>query len=152
MLMHILPPLEFSLEPNPKLDLFSKPIPPLGFLAQSASAGCTYVLSQSSFVNLQVSIANLITRYTFINVYSHDIYIHQVIRLCGHRWCYDSQPFILYRQHANNDWGSRSLSLLSIRRRLTPLFCGKFFSLFIPVTYLLLLVLLGSLHFSRKTI
>ncbi|EZP55116.1 glycosyltransferase [Sphingomonas sp. RIT328] len=75
------------------------------YLFQGASAGCTYVLTRAAAERLRVWLCGV----TFpINIgVSHDWIIYAFFRANRLGWVCDDVAPILYRQHANNVYGSR---------------------------------------------
>lgn len=97
--------------------LLRKDRPPVRFdhLFQTASAGCTYVVTAALF--------DLVTRklaeQPVLKDIAHDILIYAVARSHGMRWVHDRAAHIYYRQHATNLVGSRKgLAGLVARWRL----------------------------------
>jgi rhamnosyltransferase len=82
----------------------SEPQKAYDHLFQSASAGCTYVLSRRSFEMVRDCIAALI--HSAPRTCSHDYLIYALVRSAGMTWSIDNQAKILYRQHSNNDFGA----------------------------------------------
>lgn len=84
-------------------------------LFQTASAGCTYVMSRRLFASLA---NNLATKQDHPDV-AHDILIYAVARSHGFKWVLDRAAHILYRQHSQNLVGSRvGLAGLAVRWKL----------------------------------
>lgn len=112
----------------PRPRLIYKKVLPMSFMTQSASAGCTYVLDQTAFTALNRSLIYLDSVADISNIFSHDVYTHQVIKLFGLAWYYDFLSFVLYRQHSSNDWGASKVSISAIKSRLCILISGSFFN------------------------
>lgn len=74
------------------------------YLFQSASAGCTYVLSASAARIVQDKCADINLDPCFIP--SHDWLIYAICRSNGLRWIADNQSHIFYRQHSANVFGA----------------------------------------------
>jgi rhamnosyltransferase len=72
----------------------------LDYLFQSASAGCTYVLSRQAVVTIQSALDN----YERLppRILSHDYVIYAICRANGLRWIMDDAAYIFYRQHDAN--------------------------------------------------
>ncbi|WP_339688737.1 glycosyltransferase [uncultured Parasphingorhabdus sp.] len=92
----------------------------LDYLFQGASAGCTYVLTRHA--------ASVIARVIkaappFCEAASHDWIIYAICRSRGMDWVRDPVAEILYRQHANNQYGAKrgwydiSAKLSSVRSK-----------------------------------
>lgn len=75
------------------------------YLFQGASAGCTYVLTRAGAARLRSWLRG-VTFPVDIGV-SHDWIIYAFFRASGLGWVCDDVATILYRQHANNVYGSR---------------------------------------------
>jgi rhamnosyltransferase len=73
------------------------------FLFEGGSAGCTYVLEKKLAFHVQSIVKS---RYIdFRNVYWHDWFIYAFARANDYKWVFDSDSYIQYRQHANNEVG-----------------------------------------------
>lgn len=73
------------------------------FLFEGGSAGCTYVLEKKLALHVQSIVKS---RYIdFRNVYWHDWFIYAFARANDYKWVFDSDSYIQYRQHANNEVG-----------------------------------------------
>ena len=86
------------------------------FLFEGAGQGCTFLIP--------VNIFNLIIKFIKENnqklehFYYHDWLVYLLVRSWGFSWYFDKRPSIFYRQHQNNDTGSRG-SLQAITKRLS---------------------------------
>ena len=89
----------------------------LDYIFQSASAGCTYVLSQraAKLVVEQVSGTDI----SHFKQKSHDWLIYAICRSHGLRWFIDRAAHIRYRQHDQNQYGAqRGLAGLGAKMKL----------------------------------
>ncbi|MBT4731382.1 glycosyltransferase [Candidatus Woesearchaeota archaeon] len=68
---------------------------------QTAGPGCTYVFTYK----LYLEFLDLVTCNDMSKVYAHDWMIYHHARRLGYLWSIDSTPYILYRQHCNNEIG-----------------------------------------------
>lgn len=86
--------------------LLRKDHPPAAFdyLFQTASAGCTYVLTARLFETVASKLADNAPNSDI----AHDILIYAIARSHGYAWVQDRAAHILYRQHAGNLVGSRN--------------------------------------------
>lgn len=76
----------------------------LDYLFQGGSAGCTYVLtSRAAAIAAQVMAGAPAFSYDP----SHDWILYAICRSRGLRWVRDPGSEILYRQHANNQYGAK---------------------------------------------
>lgn len=80
------------------------PPAPFDYLFQTASAGCTYVLTARLFETVASRLAANAPNPDI----AHDILIYAIARSQGFAWVQDSAAHVLYRQHANNLVGSRN--------------------------------------------
>jgi rhamnosyltransferase len=92
-------------------------------LFEGAGQGCTFVLTRALFENVQ-SVFRTCPDLTARLIY-HDWAIYALARVRGIAWAFDSEPFIVYRQHADNDTGARH-SLDGIQRRMRLLTNGRY--------------------------
>ena len=83
------------------------------YLFQTASAGCTYVLS----ARLAAIVAEKLADNRPNPDLAHDIVLYAIARSHGFSWSHDYQARILYRQHGENLVGSRA-GLAGIEARL----------------------------------
>ena len=90
------------------------------FLYQSASAGCTYVLTYKLISAFKVFVESHPICYA---VSSHDWLIYAFARFSGFLWFFDDRSFIRYRQHDNNVAGA-NIGIRGFLRRVKPLFAG----------------------------
>jgi rhamnosyltransferase len=74
------------------------------YLFQSASAGCTYCISQAAAIVLKKTLAEKLSLSP--EKISHDWITYAVTRSNGFKWVIDSSPQIMYRQHASNVYGA----------------------------------------------
>lgn len=70
---------------------------------EAAGPGCSYVLS----ARLATEIKNCVLRHPeqIGDVALHDWFCYAFARANGYRWFIDARPSLLYRQHANNQFG-----------------------------------------------
>lgn len=73
------------------------------FLFEAAGPGCTYVMRQ----DLALAIQNVIqAKWDLVqNMQLHDWLVYAFARTNNYKWLIDSQPSMLYRQHADNQVG-----------------------------------------------
>lgn len=76
------------------------------YLFQTASAGCTYVLTSSAAQVVREKSKNYILKLH--DHTAHDLVIYAIVRACGMKWYHDTNNFILYRQHENNVYGANT--------------------------------------------
>lgn len=93
------------------------------FLFEAAGPGCTYVLTQTLALDLKKSIQN--QRNDINQIDLHDWFFYAHARARGYLWFIDSQPFILYRQHAKNQFGVNK-GLAAMKKRLEKVRSGWF--------------------------
>ncbi|KAI2694270.1 glycosyltransferase [Pseudomonas sp. TNT3] len=90
-------------------------------LFEAAGPGCTYVFSRRLFLELH---QHLTARYVDVqSVTLHDWYCYAFSRAHGYKWVIDSNSYMRYRQHANNQVGVNS-GLKAFRARLSKVFDG----------------------------
>lgn len=83
----------------------SQPQVEYDYLFESAGPGCTYLFNKVLAVNFRAFIlANPVAK----NVELHDWLIYAFARSNDYKWIIDEQPFMLYRQHSNNQFGANS--------------------------------------------
>lgn len=76
------------------------------FLYESAGPGCTYIFKVEAFKKFKEF---LIKNWNSINdLRFHDWIIYAYFRNANLKWKIDNQPFLRYRQHNNNEFGSNS--------------------------------------------
>lgn len=73
---------------------------------EAASAGCTLVLKKTAAVYFQKRIREIYDRLPVDT--SHDWSTYAITRLGGFRWFIDPASYILYRQHAENNYGAHT--------------------------------------------
>ena len=74
------------------------------YLFQTASAGCTYVLTAALFGTVVKQLERNVPNRDI----AHDILIYAIARSHGFEWVRDSAAHILYRQHGENVVGARA--------------------------------------------
>jgi len=99
------------------MTLMQKPtITDYDFFYEGAGQGCTFVMSQ----RLIMYVRELLDRdFDKIRKFHyHDWLVYAASRVLGLAWYFDSEPWMLYRQHSNNDTGARgSVSGFKLRLR-----------------------------------
>lgn len=80
-----------------------KPQKKYDHLFQSASAGCTYVLNNALFHLIRNKINGV--DFKDWKYFSHDWFVYFIARHNGCKVFIDSESYILYRIHANNNFG-----------------------------------------------
>ena len=93
--------------PNGKKQLIKKDSPQVEFdyLFESAGPGCTFVMTRA----LAFAIQQLLTQKPegIANLWLHDWFCYSFARSKGYKWFIDASPYVLYRQHDNNQIGAR---------------------------------------------
>ena len=114
------------------------------FLFEGAGQGCTFLIP--------VNIFNLIIKFIKENsqklelFYYHDWLVYLLVRSWGFSWYFDKRPSIFYRQHQNNDTGSRG-SLQAITKRLSLIKSGWYKN---QVKLAIKIYILSSDKYSKK--
>ena len=113
--------------PNGKERLIVKSQPQVQFdyLFEAAGPGCTYVFSRKLFVHLKQHISSKFGDVQ--NVTLHDWYCYAFSRAQGYKWLIDTNSYMRYRQHANNQVGVNS-GIKAFRARLSKVFDGWWLS------------------------
>jgi rhamnosyltransferase len=93
----------------------SPEIKALDFLFEGAGQGCSFVLRQRFFAKVQSFC--LAHPVEISALHYHDWLIYALARSWQDKWYFDERAFMRYRQHANNEIGSRG-SMGSIFKRL----------------------------------
>lgn len=75
------------------------------FLFEGAGQGCTFVLPIATFIKVQLFCIENIQAVS--KMHYHDWLIYLLVRTWGGKWYFDQEPVMKYRQHANNEIGSR---------------------------------------------
>ncbi|MDO8035556.1 glycosyltransferase [Janthinobacterium sp. SUN128] len=75
------------------------------FLLEGAGQGCTFVLPVTTFRKVQLFCIE--NTEVVSKMHYHDWLIYLLVRNWGGRWYFDQSPVMRYRQHANNEIGSR---------------------------------------------
>jgi len=102
--------------PNGKKQLIEKSQPQRNwdFLFESAGPGCSFVLTKKLVMSIQELVK---ARYKEFNkVYLHDWFVYAFARANGFSWVIDQRPYMLYRQHGNNEVGVNN-SIASLKAR-----------------------------------
>lgn len=84
------------------------------FLFEGAGQGCTFLLPSRNFKKIQ----DFCIKYKkeIKDFYYHDWFVYLLIRSWNETWFFDKNPSMYYRQHQNNDTGSRGTFLSAIKR------------------------------------
>jgi rhamnosyltransferase len=85
------------------------------YLFEGAGQGCTFVIRCDLFVRVRQFCIDYPIESE--SMHFHDWMIYLLARTWGFTWHFDSKPWMSYRQHENNDIGSRG-GFDSIERRL----------------------------------
>jgi rhamnosyltransferase len=91
------------------------------FLFEGAGQGCTFVIRHALFVKVQQFCLDHLVESE--SMHFHDWMIYLLARAWGLTWYFDPRPWISYRQHENNDIGSRG-GVGAALRRLTLIRTG----------------------------
>ena len=85
------------------------------FLFEGAGQGCTFVLTAALYERVR----GFLTSQGELprEIHYHDWLVYALARSWKLRWCFDQQPTMKYRQHAENDTGARG-TLPGITKRL----------------------------------
>jgi rhamnosyltransferase len=84
------------------------------FLFEGAGQGCTFILPIKNFIKIQKFC--IMYEDQIKDIYYHDWLIYLLTRSFGGSWFFDQRASMLYRQHQNNDTGSRGTFLSTIKR------------------------------------
>jgi rhamnosyltransferase len=76
------------------------------FLFEGAGQGCTFLLEKEFFLSIQKFVSE--NKVICSNFYYHDWLVYLLARSWGKKWIFDAIPYVSYRQHDNNDTGSRN--------------------------------------------
>jgi len=86
------------------------------FIFEGAGQGCTFVLTEKFFYRVKAFCeTHSDLCYTF---HFHDWLIYILSRAWNYRWHFDQNPCMEYRQHANNDIGSKG-TIQAIFKRIS---------------------------------
>ncbi len=85
------------------------------YLFSSPGPGCTFVFTKTGFLDLQICLNKNLKE--FYKCQYHDWSIYAMFRTLNLKWIIDSEAYILYRQHENNDTGANK-GLKAIFKRL----------------------------------
>lgn len=85
-------------------------------LFQTASAGCTYVITRRAALLVQNRVCGKLN-YLKPSV-AHDLIIYSLVRQSGMLWCHDKYCGVYYRQHCSNFHGAQSWisKLINLRK------------------------------------
>ena len=91
---------------NGKQNLINKSQPQQqwDYMFESAGPGCTYVISKVLALDVQEFLVN--HQVACQSVALHDWFIYAFARSRGYQWFIDTEPHMLYRQHAGNVVGA----------------------------------------------
>lgn len=103
----------------------SQPQKAYDYIFESAGPGCTFVLKNNLAIEIQKHLKENSLRAQKIEL--HDWFVYAFARSNGYKWIIDDQPYMLYRQHANNIVGA-NVGLKSILNRWSKLREGWFIS------------------------
>jgi rhamnosyltransferase len=93
------------------------------YLFEGAGQGCSFVVTPALFAGVQKVFRkrpDLASQLIY-----HDWAIYALARSQGTSWYFDADPFVIYRQHGNNDTGARS-SAAGMKRRLRMFMDGRY--------------------------
>lgn len=99
----------------------SQPYQPYDHFYESASAGCTYVLTKPLGMDVQNFLCS--QDVNLMAMVNHDWFIYAYARCHGYKWSFDSEYYIRYRQHHNNAVGVNR-GVRAFRKRIFPLVFG----------------------------
>ncbi len=91
------------------------------YLFQTASAGCTYVISKKAALIVQMKINK--ADFQRLKSLSHDWYIYAVCRAENFTWYFDAKSYIFYRQHSSNAYGDAGF-IAGFRKKIKLLLDG----------------------------
>lgn len=92
------------------------------YLFESAGPGCTFLLNKNLALNLQKLVRQ--QKHEMNNIWLHDWFTYAYARANNYTWLIDSQPSMLYRQHASNQVGV-NLGLKAFKHRAAYILSGK---------------------------
>ena len=94
------------------------------YLFEGAGQGCTFVVTRALFARVQDF---CVTQHASTEaVHYHDWLIYLLARTWNMQWYFDPKPSMRYRQHDNNEIGSRG-SIASVFKRLKMIKNGWYF-------------------------
>jgi rhamnosyltransferase len=91
------------------------------FLFEGAGQGCTFVVRAELFARVHQFCQEHHNKVEALHY--HDWLIYLLSRAWKLAWCFDSRPFIRYRQHGGNEIGSRG-GMSAVTRRLSMIKSG----------------------------
>lgn len=91
------------------------------FLFEGAGQGCTFVLTQRFFLMVQEFLRR--EPEICLEMHYHDWYLYLLSRAWNCVWYFDEKPWMLYRQHASNEIGSRG-TISAVQRRIEKIRSG----------------------------
>lgn len=93
------------------------------FLFEGAGQGCTFVIPNATFNRIQQFCR--LNEASIAELHYHDWLVYLLVRAWSLGWYFDSNSYILYRQHRGNEIGARR-GLRAARKRLVLLLNGWF--------------------------
>lgn len=91
------------------------------FLFEGAGQGCTFLITHELFVRIRQFCTD--HQAESESLYFHDWMIYLLARSWNFSWYFDPTPWLLYRQHTNNDIGSRG-GPGAVKKRLEQVYDG----------------------------
>lgn len=76
------------------------------YIFESAGPGCTYIFSVEPYLNFKDFVISNWVRVSEVEF--HDWLAYAYFRSRGHKWLIGSSSMMLYRQHANNQFGANA--------------------------------------------
>jgi len=95
--------LSFS-NKSKKIILKSQKQTDLDFIFEGGGPGCTYLCKKDFMINFQAALNK--KKFMINSVWSHDWLIYAYARIYNYKWYIDSNYYIYYRQHNNNQLGA----------------------------------------------
>ncbi|WP_164847097.1 glycosyltransferase [Neptunomonas marina] len=102
----------------------SQPQREYDYLCESPGPGCTFVLTKALYTALQGFVAQ--HQSALNTLHFHDWLIYAFARASGYQWVIDSESYMAYRQHANNEQGA-NVGVLHKLKRFKALLGGRWF-------------------------
>lgn len=91
------------------------------FLFEGAGQGCSFLINRNAFTETRsylIKYENQIKDFYF-----HDWLIYLITRILNYKWLFLREPLTIYRQHEENNFGSK-FSINGIKKRLNRIFSG----------------------------
>lgn len=98
----------------------------LDFLYEGAGQGCSFVMTAGFFIRVQESLNICVEKGLSERFYYHDWFVYIVARVNNYRWCFDDYVCLDYRQHEDNDTGTRR-GVRAVIDRLVKIRSGWYF-------------------------